>query len=102
MTVPRASAFPELRRVFEGYLHEDYVEAHGTPEAALAAFLADANDAERRRFTREARRFLAATAPLAFSDVQSLIERLGSRWLPPSRDALVAWLEDAASGSSGR
>lgn len=94
MTRLRAAAFPELGRVFEGYLHEDFGETYGTPEAALEAFLGDADEAERRRFRTEARRFLEATAPIAFSEVQGLIERLGSRWIPASRDALVAWLTE--------
>jgi hypothetical protein len=92
MTGLRASDFPELHRVFAGYLHEDFVAEHGSPDAALEAYWSDANDAERRRFDQESRRFLEATESLDFSDVQALIERLGSRWLPPSRDALVAWL----------
>jgi len=95
MTELRASAFPELHRVFAAYLHEDFADEHGTPEAALAAFLADASDAERRRFTKEARRFLDATEPLDFPAAQALIERLGARWIPPSRAALVAWLGGA-------
>ena len=92
MTKPRVSDFPELHRVFAGYLHEDFVHEYGTPEAALAAFLADASDAERRRFKKEARHFLEATASLEFAEVQVLIERLGSRWIPASRDVLAAWV----------
>jgi hypothetical protein len=92
MTKPRASEFPELHRVFAGYLHEDFVHDYGTPEAALGAFLDDASDAERRRFKKEARRFLEATASLEFADVQALIAHLGSRWIPESRDAVVSWL----------
>ena len=37
MTRLKPSAFPELRRVFDGYLHEDVLAEHGTPEAALGA-----------------------------------------------------------------
>ena len=92
MTRLKATAFPELRRVFTGYLHEDFAEEHGTPENALAAFYADANAAERRRFTHETEQLLALTASVAFAEVQVLIEHLGSRWIPASRDALVKWL----------
>ena len=92
MTHLRASDFPELHRVFAAYLHEDFVAEYGTPEAALEVFLADASEAERRRFRTEARRFLDATHSVDFSDVQTLVERLGSRWVPPSRAALAAWL----------
>ena len=89
----RASDFPELHRVFAGYLHEDFVQEHGTPEAALESSLTDASGAERRRFLAEIRRFLEATEPLPFDEVRILIERLGSRWVPASRDELVAWTE---------
>jgi CdiI immunity protein len=92
MTKLRASDFPELHRVFSGYLHEDFVHEYGTPEAALAAFLRDASDAEQRRFKKEAHRFLEATASLEFADVQALFAHLGSRWVPESRDAVLSWL----------
>ncbi len=42
MTHWAASEFPELARVFSGYLHEDFVAQHGSPEAALRAFREDA------------------------------------------------------------
>lgn len=93
MKALHASAFPQLRRVFTGYLHEDFIVEYGTPEGALAAFLADASDAERRRFKAEARRFLTATETIDFPKAQKLVERLGSRWIPPSREALVRWLD---------
>jgi hypothetical protein len=87
-----AATFPELHRVFAGYFHEDFPDDYGTPAAALAAFHADADLAERRRFRHEAQRFLDATASLDFSDVQTLIARLGSRWIPESRQALESIL----------
>ena len=38
--MPRMSEeFPELRRVFTAYLHEDFSVEHGTPARALQAFL---------------------------------------------------------------
>ena len=59
----------------------------------------DASAAERQRFRKEVRRFLDVTAPLDFATLRALLDRLGSRWAPPSRQALVAWLSDAADGS---
>jgi hypothetical protein len=90
VTTPKPSDFPELQRVFAAYLHEDFGDQHGTPAAALRAFLEDADRAERERFRREAKQFLARTAALDFSEVLSLVARLGSRWTPPTREALVA------------
>ena len=95
-----ASAFPELRQVFTGYLHEDYIAEYGSAANALAAFHDDASDAERRRFRKEARRLLTATESLEFWTVVRLLESLGSRWVPPSRDALVRLLEPATSGNA--
>jgi hypothetical protein len=92
MTHFDASRYPELRRVFEGYLHEDFAQEHGTASAAIAAFSADAGTAERRRFRDEGRRFLAATSALDFAMVQNLVNRLGSRWIPASREELEAVL----------
>jgi hypothetical protein len=87
-----AADFPELQRVFAGYLHEDFPEQHGTPAAALRAFHEDAGRAERQRFAREAKRFVAHTATLDFSDVRELLAQLGCRWTPPSREAIAELL----------
>jgi len=92
MTNLRASDFPELRRVFSAYLHEDFVAEYGSAARAIGAFLNDANATERRAFEREARRFLEVTTPLELSDKQALVERLGSRWIPRSRKALIRCL----------
>jgi hypothetical protein len=90
------SAFPELRRVFDGYLHEDVLVEHGTPEAALRAYRADADLADRRRFRSEVKRFLAQTRGLDFDSVRALVSQLGCRWIPPSREALIALLTETA------
>lgn len=92
-----ASDFPELQRVFAGYLHEDFLEEYGTPIAALRAFHEDANNFERQRFLKETRRFLERTARLDFNEVRALIARLGCRWTPPSRKAMVALLAEATN-----
>jgi hypothetical protein len=92
MTHIDVSRFPELRRVFEGYLHEDFLVEYGTAGAAIDAFYADASAAERRMFRDEARRFLAATSALDFARVQQLVTRLGSRWIPESRAELATAL----------
>jgi contact-dependent growth inhibition (CDI) system CdiI-like immunity protein len=96
----KASDFPEMQRVFAGYLHEDFLEEHGTPRAALRAFHEDANASERQRFSRETRRFLERTAALGFSDVRVMLARLGCRWTPPSRKAMVAVFTQATNDST--
>src|SRR5947209_15550337 len=97
LTGIKAEAFPELRRVFSGYLHEDFQADGGTPEQALRMFVAEASPAELRRFQREAARFLAQTASLDVEDLRRLLNELGCRWNPPSRDALVKLISKVAS-----
>ncbi len=92
MTHLDPSRFPELRRVFEGYLHEDFIAEYGSAAAAIDAFRADASAAEARAFHDEARRFLALTGSLDFAEVQHFVTRVGSRWTPSSREELEAVL----------
>jgi hypothetical protein len=100
MTRLSTSRFPALRRVFSGYLHEDGLVDAGSPDAALRSFWADASPAERQQFQREAARFLERTAALDFADVCNALDRLGSRWRPPSRDALTRVLTSVANTSA--
>ena len=95
MKPPDVSDFPELQRVFSGYLHEDFTQDHATPGAALRAFLGEANPSERRRFIREVKRFLDRIAGLDDEALSAFVASLGSRWAPPSREALVAVLVGA-------
>jgi hypothetical protein len=91
------SAFPALRRIFSGYLHEDALVDAGTPEEALRTFWSDATLKERRQFQREARRLLAHISTLDLDAMRDLVRQFGSRWIPPSRDALVALLTAASN-----
>lgn len=93
----KASEFPELQRVFSGYLHQDFLEEHGTPAAALRAFLDDANATENRRFRTEARRFLERIDGVDLSEVRAFLLALGSCWTPPSRKALTRLMSDVGS-----
>jgi hypothetical protein len=97
LTRVSASSFPELRRFFSGYLHEDFLVDAGTPEAALRMFWADASADEQRRFRREAKRFLAQTTTLERDALRDLIHLLGCRWVPPTRETLIGLLTDAAN-----
>jgi hypothetical protein len=86
------SEFPELERVFSGYLHEDFAADYGTPDKALRAFQDDASPAEWRRFQREAHRLARLTTERDFDEICRLLHQLGSRWTPPSREALIGLL----------
>jgi CdiI immunity protein len=99
MTRGAASEFPELERVFSGYLHEDFAAQYGTPEAALRAFRDDASPAEWRRFQREVKRFIALAADSGFDHAGRLLQQLGSRWTPSSRAALIGLLTSLPKSS---
>jgi hypothetical protein len=86
-----------MERVFRGYLHEDFAAEYGGPEAALRAFRDDASLAEWRRFQREAKRFAVFVEGRDLEEVRTFVHRLGSRWTPPSRDALISLITRAAA-----
>ena len=90
----KAADFPELQRVFTAYLHEDFVEEYDTPASAVRAFLEEADAGERARFRKEAKQFLAATETYDLARLRTLLSRLGSRWVPPTRDAVIALLRE--------
>ena len=95
----KASEFPELQRVFSGYLHQDFLEEYDDAGAALRAFLDDANTAENRRFRSEARRLLERVHVLDLRELRALMISLGSCWVPPSRKALIALITDLSSSA---
>jgi hypothetical protein len=93
-----AADYPALESFFSGYLHEDFVEEHGTPAGALRAFRTDADAADIERFEHEAARLLAATAELPLEDVAEFIRReLGGTWRPAS----LKQLQDLLKGKAG-
>jgi hypothetical protein len=63
----------------------------------LRAFRDDASPAEWRRLEREAHRFARLTTEHDFDYVRTLLHQLGSRWTPPSREALIALLMSGKS-----
>jgi hypothetical protein len=95
-----ATDYPELRRFFEGYMHEDFVHAYGTPEGALRAYEADASEPERRRLRSDATRMMARVESGSLADARSLVRSLGAKWTPRSLAALRKWL--AAAADAGR
>jgi hypothetical protein len=82
--------------VFSGYLHEDVLADAGTPEDALRTFWSDASPSERRRFQREAKQLLEQVSTLDLDAIRELVHKLGGRWVPPSREAVVALLTTAS------
>jgi len=96
----RAADYPELRRFFEGYMHEDFVHEYGTAEGALRAYEADASEPERRRLRSDATKMLAAVEAGSLADVRTLLGSLGAKWSPRSVAAVKKWL--AAAADAGR
>lgn len=89
---------PALRAFARGYLHEDFEAAHGTPEAALEAFLAAATTAQRRALAREAARLDRRIAGWSLARVRDLLrDDLGCAWWPARLSQVRALLARAAS-----
>ena len=87
----RASAadrFPALTQFLSGYLHQDFVLDHKTPEGARDAFLKDANARERAAVAGEFEQFLSSGQTLSWADLRTGFSALGGAWTPKSRAAL--------------
>ncbi|MEQ1912748.1 MAG: contact-dependent growth inhibition system immunity protein [Vicinamibacterales bacterium] len=100
----RASApeFPALTQFLSGYLHQDFVLDHKTPEGARDAFLTDANARERAAVADEFERFLASTQTLSWADVRTGFSALGAAWTPKSRAALSDFARGFQAGPRRR
>lgn len=86
--------FPALASFVRGYLHEDFLEVHGSALAAAAAFCADATEDERRQLAQELAALVRVAAGRPVRDLRRFITRdLGSRWDPASPRELAALLD---------
>jgi len=84
-----AARWPMLAWFFSGYLHEDYLADHGSPEGALRAWRDDASSRERAAFERESRELIDAAARVPFDTIAAFVRRdLGSAWRPSDRARL--------------
>lgn len=111
MTVKKAQAsssradapdeFPALRAFLSGYLHEDFVVEHGTPEGALRAFMCDAGAGARRALGAEVARFVDKARGRPWSQVRRQFIQLGGAWTPPSRAAVDALFAALSRGQMG-
>ena len=86
--MPSPSELPALAAFLSGYLHEDFVVEHETPEGAIRAFAHDATAAERKRLARDLNRYLALSADWSWLDIRRGWTGLGGAWAPRSRQAL--------------
>ena len=82
--------FPALSEFLAGYLHEDFLQEHGSPAAAARAFAADANAPDRQALVVEMRRFLGLTEGWPLNDLRQALTTLGAAWRPASRAEVEA------------
>ena len=92
--------FPALAQFLAGYLHEDFMLDHKTPEGARDAFLKDANARERAAVQKDLERFLATSETLAWTQVRADFGAIGGAWTPKSRSALATFARGFQNTSS--
>jgi hypothetical protein len=93
-----AAAFPALREIFRGYLHEDYQLEHGNANAAVLAFLSVASADERAAASYEAKRLTKRLAGLGLKEVREAVSsQLGAAWQPASLAELARVLKTLAT-----
>jgi hypothetical protein len=90
-----AADFPLLSQFVAGYLHQDFVIDHKTPEGARDAFLDDASDWERLAFLKEVHRFLTEAEGRPWAEVKAAFSSMGGAWTPRSRLALATLFRGA-------
>jgi hypothetical protein len=75
--------FPRVAEFLRGYLHQDFLVDHGSPRAALDAYLGDIDPIARRAFALEAARLGDALSTLPLGVVRrTLAEVFGCAWSP--------------------
>jgi hypothetical protein len=93
--------YPALRAFARAYLHQDFEPEHGTPEAALEAFLGVATAAERRTLGGEAVRLDRRIAGWPVARVRALLQdELGCAWWPARTRNVRSLLAAAARAPS--
>ncbi len=86
--------FPALSDFVKGYLHQDFVEEHGSALEAAAAFSRDASSSERRELAAELAKLVERAHGLPLSTLRRFVTReLGSGWEPQSVADFTAMLE---------
>lgn len=87
-----ADDYPQLEAFFCGYLHQDYLEEHGTLTGAVAAFRREARAPERRAVKKEWAALRAATDGATLKALGDTLTRgLGRGWIPRRRADLAAF-----------
>ena len=83
----RGEAYPAVASFFRGYLHEDFLEVHGSLAAAVSAFIEDGDPAERQQLIEELESLTASLRGRPLREVRKFVTGdLRSRWEPKSRE----------------
>jgi contact-dependent growth inhibition (CDI) system CdiI-like immunity protein len=82
----------DLRRLFSAYLHEDFDDEFGTPEAAVLAFKEQSREQGLSKATDELRELL--DRGLSEDELKDVLKwGLGSGYIPPD-GAISVWLQE--------
>ena len=96
-------ALPALTGFLRGYLHEDFLEEHGSAEAAARAFRDAASPAELEALEADLDTLAQAVSDLPIARIRRLlVDELGSAWIPGSRaelERLIAALRQGPPSS---
>jgi hypothetical protein len=98
-------AFPASSAFFGGYLHQDLVPIHGSPEGAARAFARDADPGAREAVRQELRRLITLLGGRRPAAVRRALETLGSAWAPSTLadvEVLLEHLSEPEAGQSER
>ncbi|MGE3842086.1 MAG: contact-dependent growth inhibition system immunity protein [Vicinamibacterales bacterium] len=102
---PRRKRFAALEDFCLGYLHQDLAGVHGTVEAAMDAFVADASSRDLARLARDWRAFEAHYRQEPTAERLDALEQLGCSWRPAQWaevEALFARLELTSGDTDSR
>lgn len=84
---------PVFGAFVRAYLHEDFVAEHGTPEAALQAFVREAAPDDRRALAAELEVLTAHIERLSLPALRTfLVDELGAGWWPARKRDVVRLL----------
>ena len=87
--LPSPDDLPALTAFARGYLHEDVLAEHGTPEAAASAFARDASPDERHQLIAELERLTTALAESPPNRLKRFFtHNLRAAWTPETVDDL--------------
>jgi CdiI immunity protein len=74
--------YPALQDFFPAYLHQDFSDEYGSAAEAVKGFLADASGDEILQVKDEWKALRGALRGRSMQEMQQVVGRLGSAWIP--------------------